>query len=103
VKVFRTFGGAKRSAIFRILRVPQWVKNLLIFVPLCLHHAFDLRTVLSAAVSAVAFCLTASAIYIFNDLLDLQQDRRHPRKKFRPLASGAVSIPAQASPPRLSP
>lgn len=72
-------------------RIHQWLKNLLIFVPLLTAHSFSFRSILPASVTFVAFGLVASATYIINDLLDLQNDRRHPRKSSRPMASGAIS------------
>jgi 4-hydroxybenzoate polyprenyltransferase len=74
------------------LRVQQWVKNLLLFVPLILDHkVFDLPMVLRAAAAFAAFCLAASGAYILNDLLDLEADRRHPDKRRRPFAAGELS------------
>jgi 4-hydroxybenzoate polyprenyltransferase/phosphoserine phosphatase len=76
-----------------MLRVHQWLKNLLLFVPLLaahqLGHADALGTVLLAA---LAFSLCASAVYIGNDLLDLESDRRHPRKRLRPFANGRIPV-----------
>lgn len=78
------------SAALRALRPLQWVKNFLVILPLILSHQW-MR--FGAAGSAfVAFCLCASAIYILNDLLDLDADRRHPRKRKRPLAAGELSV-----------
>jgi 4-hydroxybenzoate polyprenyltransferase/phosphoserine phosphatase len=82
-------------AVWRSLRPHQWVKNLLVFVPLL--ATFDsghLRPVWEAILAFVAFSLAASSVYAFNDLLDLPDDRAHPRKRGRPLASGAISVPA---------
>ena len=74
------------------LRPYQWAKNALIFVPLFAAHMLTDRERLGqAALAFVAFSLCASAGYVLNDLLDLPSDRRHPRKKHRPLASGQVS------------
>ena len=64
-----------------MLRVHQWAKNALIFVPLLLAHRFDLATLAGALTAFVSFGLCASATYIINDLLDIETDRRHPRKK----------------------
>ena len=76
-----------------MLRVHQWLKNLLIFLPLLAAHQWNSAPALTASVLAfVAFSLVASANYLINDLLDLQADRHHPRKRFRPMASGRVSI-----------
>ncbi|MCZ6463790.1 MAG: UbiA family prenyltransferase [Proteobacteria bacterium] len=89
---------ANRSHIataVRALRPQQWVKNLLLFVPLILAHAFADGARLGATALAVGcFCLCASATYIWNDLFDLEADRQHPRKRERPLASGALSARA---------
>lgn len=84
-----------RTAV-RALRPHQWAKNLLVFVPLVVGHAMtDAAGWASAIVMFVAFCLTASAIYLINDLLDIRADRLHPTKRNRPLASGALR-PSQA-------
>jgi len=85
----------KMRELLKCLRPHQWVKNLLIFVPLFTAHRFHDGLALSrAGLAFVAFSGVASAFYIFNDLLDLQADRKHALKRFRPLCSGAVSIPA---------
>ncbi len=79
----------------RALRVHQWLKNVLIFVPLLTAFAFtQLHSVAVVVAAFVAFSLAASATYIGNDLWDLQADRRHPRKRNRPFASGRIGIPA---------
>ncbi len=81
-----------RSSI-RALRPHQWAKNILVFVPLLLAHSyFDESRVLSTLLAFTSFCLCASAVYIFNDLMDLDADRRHPVKKNRPFAAGDLSI-----------
>ena len=81
-----------RSSL-RALRPHQWAKNILVFVPLLLAHSyFDQSRVLSTLLAFVSFCLCASAVYIFNDLMDLDADRRHPEKKNRPFAAGDLSI-----------
>lgn len=77
----------------RALRMHQWVKNTLVFVPLITsHHISDMRLMAKDAIAFAALSLCASSIYIVNDLLDLPADREHPTKKFRPFASGALSI-----------
>lgn len=75
----------------RAIRLHQWAKNTLIFVPLLLAHAWSIATVAGGAVAFLSFGLCASATYILNDLLDLEADRRHPRKRRRPFASGDLS------------
>lgn len=81
--------------MLREIRPYQWVKNVLVFVPLIAAHALDdPRVVAQAAMALVAFSLCASGVYIFNDLVDLEADRAHATKRHRSLASGALSIPA---------
>ena len=77
----------------RAIRVHQWLKNLLIGVPLLTSHSWNnLPAALSLLLAFVSFSLSASATYLLNDLLDLSADRRHPRKSQRPLASGDLSL-----------
>ena len=77
----------------RVLRVHQWLKNLLLFIPVIAAHQFANVSLWTALVLAfVSFSLCASAVYIFNDLLDLESDRAHPRKRARPFAAGAVPV-----------
>jgi 4-hydroxybenzoate polyprenyltransferase/phosphoserine phosphatase len=86
-----------RAAV-RALRPHQWVKNVLIFVPVLTSFRFsDPAALLAAVLAFVAFCLCASATYIVNDLLDLNADRAHPRKRSRPFAAGQLPIPAGAA------
>jgi 4-hydroxybenzoate polyprenyltransferase len=78
----------------RLLRPHQWVKNVLVFVPLVLAHAVtDLHRLGAVLVAFVTFCFCASAVYVLNDLFDLEADRQHPTKRRRPLAAGALPIP----------
>ncbi|MFK3738180.1 UbiA family prenyltransferase [Massilia sp. TN1-12] len=75
----------------KVLRVHQWMKNLLLFMPLlAAHQLADIDGWLTLALAFVSFSLCASTVYIANDLLDLESDRAHPRKRLRPFASGAV-------------
>jgi len=77
----------------RVFRVHQWLKNLLLFVPLLAAHQIGNVQSLSTLILAfVSFSLCASAVYMANDLLDLESDRKHPRKRHRPFASAAVPI-----------
>lgn len=75
----------------RQLRVHQYAKNALLFVPLLTSHSFSWHALASALLGVIAFSLCASAIYILNDLADLPADRAHPTKRNRPLAAGQVS------------
>ena len=76
------------KALRRATRVHQWAKNVLIFVPLLLAHALHTRGFLQALAAFACFSLCASSTYIVNDLLDIEADRRHPRKRRRPFAAG---------------
>ena len=82
----------KLKLLVRAMRVYQWVKNVLVFMPLLLAHVFTPDVVGRGIAIFFAFGLTASAIYIVNDLLDLAADRGHPRKKLRPFASGNLQL-----------
>lgn len=75
----------------RVLRIHQWLKNLLLFVPLfAAHELGNEEAWISLILAFVSFSLCASSVYIANDLLDLESDRAHPRKRNRPFASGLV-------------
>lgn len=77
--------------IFKSLRPQQWIKNLFIFAPIVFsRHFLERPLVLKTAAAFAAFCLVSSAHYIFNDLRDLEEDRRHPIKSKRPLAAGRL-------------
>ena len=81
-------------ALVKALRPHQWVKNILVFVPLLAsHRMFDMQAVVASLVMFVAFCLCASSVYLLNDLIDLENDRAHQRKKRRPLAAGTLPVP----------
>ena len=75
----------------KAVRLHQWAKNTLIFVPLLLAHAWAPGLIAAAVLAFFSFGLCASATYIVNDLLDLEADRQHPRKRLRPFASGDLS------------
>lgn len=78
----------------KAMRPHQWIKNVLVFVPLVLTHEFlDVEMALKGLTAFVAFSFAASSVYILNDLLDLSADRRHKTKRRRPFASGTVPIP----------
>jgi 4-hydroxybenzoate polyprenyltransferase len=79
--------------LLKALRPYQWVKNLLIFVPIVTaNQIFEPAGWVAAACAFAAFSLTASGIYVLNDLTDLAADRRHPRKRNRPFASGRAPV-----------
>jgi 4-hydroxybenzoate polyprenyltransferase/phosphoserine phosphatase len=90
---------AGRPGTLRILcraaRVHQWIKNTLLLLPvLTSHQVFSGNVLWNALAAIVAFSLCASSVYVLNDLVDLKNDRGHPFKRKRPLASGDLSIPA---------
>jgi 4-hydroxybenzoate polyprenyltransferase len=75
------------------MRIYQWLKNLLLFVPLLLAHRFEDSVAFTQVFAGFfSFGFIASFVYIINDMLDLESDRKHPRKKNRPLASGDLSL-----------
>lgn len=74
--------------IIKAMRLHQWAKNLLIFAPLLLAHSLLPARLFSAFAAFLCYSLTASSAYLINDLLDIEADRRHPRKRLRPIASG---------------
>jgi len=81
------------ALVARAIRVHQWLKNLLVFVPLLAAHAWnDGAALMHSLLAFVAFSMSASAIYLVNDALDLDSDRAHPRKKKRPLAAGDLAL-----------
>ena len=81
------------SALVRACRPRQWTKNLLVFAAPLFAFTLDKDAWLAASGSLVAFCLISSAIYILNDSLDVEADRQHPRKRYRPIAAGLMSVP----------
>jgi len=87
----------RRTLVFlELLRPRQWLKNAFVLVGLVFGHAWrDPVMVIAALGATFAFCLASGAVYAFNDALDAAQDRRHPDKRGRPVARGALS-PAEA-------
>jgi len=85
-------GGWRLGSLVKALRPHQWVKNILLFLPLIAAHEFGLQTVIPVLWGLAAFSAAASAIYIVNDLLDLEADRLHATKCRRPFAAGDVPL-----------
>ena len=80
-------------SIFKIIRPKQWIKNLFVFIPMFFGgHMLDVQALIASFLAFMAFSLAASSVYCFNDIIDVEADRRHPVKCHRPIASGAVSI-----------
>jgi 4-hydroxybenzoate polyprenyltransferase len=86
------------TALFRALRPAQWVKNLFVFAPLVFyrgeqgHFSGDMTDVRRTLIAFLAFCVASSAVYLVNDICDVESDRKHPTKKNRPIASGELSV-----------
>jgi 4-hydroxybenzoate polyprenyltransferase len=79
--------------MLKLLRPVQWIKNLLVFSGVLFGGEFSNGFLwLSAIAIAAAFCLVSSSIYILNDIFDCENDKIHPKKRFRPIASGEVSV-----------
>jgi len=74
------------------LRPHQWLKNILVFLPMLVAHRLDWATLLQTCLAFIAFSLIASSVYVLNDLIDLAADRAHPRKRLRPFACGSVPV-----------
>lgn len=90
-KEFKAAGSFR--PIVRAMRIYQWSKNLLVFAPLLLsHRVFETARLLMAVKAFAAFCVAASAIYVINDLLDIDADRQHVRKRHRPFAAGTLTV-----------
>jgi 4-hydroxybenzoate polyprenyltransferase/phosphoserine phosphatase len=81
------------KAMLKAMRLHQWMKNMLVFVPLMAAHQYaDVQRDVLALLAFVVFSLTASSVYLLNDLVDVQDDRHHARKRHRPFASGALNL-----------
>lgn len=81
------------AALLQAMRPHQWMKNLLVFIPLLAAHRYgDVMSVLHALLAFVVFGLIASSTYLLNDLADVSNDRHHPRKRERPFAAGNLSL-----------
>jgi len=77
--------------IIKLLRPHQYVKNIFVFAPLLFSFNYVTKDIINVTIAFVLFSIIASSIYIFNDLMDIEEDKKHPTKKGRPLASGKVS------------
>jgi 4-hydroxybenzoate polyprenyltransferase/phosphoserine phosphatase len=91
VAIVESSGGLAKAWI-RLVRVHQWIKNALVFVPLLTAHKFEIAALVQAIGAFFAFSFAASAVYLLNDLVDLEADRKHPSKKCRPLAAGTLPV-----------
>ena len=88
------FRGSAAWSVVRALRPRQWVKNVLVLAaPLAAGRVLDLDVLGPTAIAFLLFCMSASAVYLVNDTIDVEEDRRHPKKRFRPIAAGLVPRP----------
>jgi 4-hydroxybenzoate polyprenyltransferase len=93
IRIFEDRDSHQLTRYLKALRLHQWLKNLLIFVPLIMAHRINELDLLAQAVMAFfSFGLCASSVYLLNDLFDLPEDREHPTKHKRPFASGQISM-----------
>lgn len=91
-RVFEPDGGGLKVWL-KALRLHQWLKNLLVFLPLfAAHRVLEPAALIHGIVAFFAFSLCASGVYVLNDLFDLDADRRHPRKRLRPFAAGTLPL-----------
>jgi 4-hydroxybenzoate polyprenyltransferase len=75
-----------------LLRIPQYLKNLFIFLPLFFaRHIQDPERLFKVFLAFLGFCLVTSSVYIFNDLCDIEEDKQHPKKKYQPLPAGRIT------------
>lgn len=80
------------KSYIELLRPKQWIKNFFVFGAIIFSRKFmDISNILMATLAFISFCLISSTVYIMNDIIDLEQDKIHPKKKNRPIASGKVS------------
>lgn len=77
----------------KLMRIRHWIKNLLVLLPLvCSGRIIEKNLLRTSCLGMVSFCFLSSVIYIINDIMDRNKDRLHPKKKNRPIASGAISV-----------
>lgn len=88
----RLNGGMKLNKYVRLLRIKHWIKNGLIILPLIGSYNFLPESIFKIFLAFLAFSFMASFVYIMNDIVDVQKDKMHPRKKNRPIASGEISL-----------
>lgn len=81
------------SDLIRLLRPKQWIKNVFVFTGVIFSGMLlNPEMLINAIVSAISFCFASSCIYIFNDIIDIESDKQHPTKQFRPLACGKIQL-----------
>jgi len=81
--------------ILKEMRIHQWIKNAFVLIPLVFdRQLFIIEPLTRTIIGFLLFCFVSSSVYFINDILDVEADRKHPKKKFRPIASGKLSIPS---------
>ena len=82
------------KGILKEMRIHQWIKNTFVLIPLVFdRQLFLIEPLTRTIIGFLMFCFVSSSVYLINDILDVEADRKHPRKKFRPIASGKLPIP----------
>jgi 4-hydroxybenzoate polyprenyltransferase len=82
------------NAIFKEMRIRQWIKNSFVFIPLVFdRQLFTVDSLVRVVLGFILFCFISSSIYFINDIMDIEADKKHPKKRFRPIASGLIPIP----------
>ena len=83
---------------FHSLRIKHWVKNFFVLVPFLLGPKFGINEfLLNSVIGVILFCFMSSAVYLFNDIIDIENDKNHPEKRLRPITSGEISITSAAT------
>lgn len=84
--------GVEVKKYFQLIRIDHWIKNILLFVPMFCGKALSFENICITILGFIAFGLCTSFVYIINDIMDIDNDKLHPRKKHRPLSSGQIKI-----------
>ena len=85
------------TAVIRLIRPTHWLKNALVFLPVFFSEVVSYSQIFDLFVLSIALSVASASGYVFNDVIDVRRDRAHPQKKFRPIASGSISIPFSIS------
>ena len=80
--------------LLKLSRPKQWIKNLFVFAPILFSgHVFDIKYLITSISAFAVFCLVSSSVYVINDIMDVESDRAHPKKKFRHALASFTSSP----------